>query len=780
MRSLSPLRTTLASALLLTLGWASVAPVAASAVVRSPGLTHVAPAATLHAHGHRQVFETIPALRKARAAYAATHRAQAHASGAKTLSARGGINGIETLIGTPQVYVVFYGSQWGTETTTNGYDTFSNDPSNMAPYLQAMYAGLGTDGESWSGVLTQYCNGVASGTTTCSSSAAHIPYPSQDVLAGVWYDNSVASLSNTTGNTLATEAEAAAGHFNNTTSALNRNTMYIIVSPTGTHPDGFNTASANFCAYHDYSSDSSLTGGAAASTNGVVDWTNMPYLPDMGASCGANFVNSGTGGALDGVSIVAGHEYAETMTDELPAGGWYNNTYGETGDICAWISPTTAGGAGNVVTATGTFAMQGTWSNSNNACELSDPTVTGQPFSVSLSASTATVQQGATATATVSTAASSGTPTIALSATGAPTGATATLSTSSVTAGGTSTLSVVTSPSTPTGVYPIVVTGTSNAVNETATYTLTVVAPSTFTLSASPVSGSVGEGSSLSTTIATATTAGSAQTVAFTATGLPTGVTASFSPTSVTSGASTTLKLTASSTATVGAATITVTGTGATYVATTTYALTVTAPVPNAFSLSLTPTSGSVSVGSKSTVSVATAVTSGSAQTVALTATGLPTGVTAALSPTSVTTGASSTLTLTAGVTAVPGTYTVTVTGKATSGSVTATYGLTIVASTNAFTLTATPSSGTVKAGSSIATTIATATSAGSAQTVKFTTSTLPSGVTASFSSSSVTSGGSTTLTLRTSSRVTAGTYTITITGTGTSSIATTTYTLTD
>ena len=45
---------------------------------------------------------------------------------------------------------------------------------------------------------------------------------------------------------------------------------------------------------------------------------------DAGASCGANFVNAGSGGALDGVTIVEGHEYAETLSDQNPGGGWIN------------------------------------------------------------------------------------------------------------------------------------------------------------------------------------------------------------------------------------------------------------------------------------------------------------------------------------------------------------------------------------------------------------------------------------------------------------------------
>ncbi|MGW2278442.1 glycosyl hydrolase family 18 protein [Streptomyces sp. NPDC001770] len=98
----------------------------------------------------------------------------------------------------------------------------------------------------------------------------------------------------------------------------------------------------------------------------------------------------------------------------------------------------------------------------------------------------------------------------------------------------------------------------------------------------------------------------------------------------------------------------------------------------NDFSLSATPASGSVTAGGSVTSSVKTAVTAGSAQSVALKVTGAPAGVTASLSPASVTAGGSSTLTLATTSAAASGTYTITVTGTGASGSHTATYSLKI------------------------------------------------------------------------------------------------------
>ncbi|MFI5843593.1 M4 family metallopeptidase [Catenuloplanes sp. NPDC051500] len=96
----------------------------------------------------------------------------------------------------------------------------------------------------------------------------------------------------------------------------------------------------------------------------------------------------------------------------------------------------------------------------------------------------------------------------------------------------------------------------------------------------------------------------------------------------------------------------------------------------------------------------------------------------------------------------------------------------------NSFTMSLSSTSGSVAAGSSASTTVATVNS-GTAQTVAFTASGLPSGATATFNPSSVTSGNSSTLTIATTSSTPAGTYSITVTGTGTSVTRTATYTLT-
>ncbi|MEV4493734.1 M28 family peptidase [Micromonospora coxensis] len=97
----------------------------------------------------------------------------------------------------------------------------------------------------------------------------------------------------------------------------------------------------------------------------------------------------------------------------------------------------------------------------------------------------------------------------------------------------------------------------------------------------------------------------------------------------------------------------------------------------NDFSVAVSPTSGSLTRGGSTTATVSTATTSGSAQTVTLSASGAPAGVTVSFSPSSVTSGGSATMTVSASSTATTGTFAITVTG---TGSVTrtATYTLTV------------------------------------------------------------------------------------------------------
>src|SRR5205807_1839342 len=339
---------------------------------------------------NRGVVRPADAEHKERGNVGATEPAiAAAATGPETLSFGGGVDSIGVTSGAPKVYLVFWGTQWGTEgTNSNGYATFTGDPSNAAPYIQAWIKGLGTNGELWSGVMTQYCDGsqVAVGATSCPSGVPHVGYPS-GALAGIWYDNSAASPSQASGKQLAAEAVKAAGHFGNTTQASNRYAQYVILSPTGTHPDGFNTPSGGFCAWHDYNGDTTLSGGGAApSPYGDIAFTNMPYVADLGASCGAHYVSN----SLDGYSIVGGHEYAETLTDQNPAGGRVTNPDTSTdsgGTIGSHAWTFGDGGTSSAANPTHTYAAGGTYSVTETVTDSGNGSTSSKTSAVSVSAS---------------------------------------------------------------------------------------------------------------------------------------------------------------------------------------------------------------------------------------------------------------------------------------------------------------------------------------------------------------------------------------------------------
>ena len=324
-------------------------------------------------HGVIPTREVSAAMKKWAAMNAAA------ATGSNTLYYGGGISGVGVLSGQSKVYLVFYGNQWGTSTTdANGNLNFSNDSAGAAVAAQKMFKGIGTNGETWSADLTQWCDGsgVSSGASTCPSSGVNwVPYQ-QNIFAGVWYDNSAASPSSATGHQLGQEAANAAVHFGNTTSASNRYTYYIIMSPKGTNPDNYQSPTQGYCAWHDYTGDSSLTGGAVSTSAGPLAFSNQPYNIDMGSSCGVNFVNSGSAGTLDGWTMTLGHEWHEMMSDQFPAGGWTATSGQENSDECAWIAAGSAGGAANIAFSTGTFTEQASWSNDTNACAISHTILT--------------------------------------------------------------------------------------------------------------------------------------------------------------------------------------------------------------------------------------------------------------------------------------------------------------------------------------------------------------------------------------------------------------------
>jgi serine protease len=263
------------------------------------------------------------------------------ATAAAPLTFNGGSQGVTT---NPKVYLVFWGSQW------------NSDTHGVPDYLTRMFQGLGTANDTWSAVMTQYCAGVASGSTSCPAGSANIA-ETGPVFGGIWMDNGSAAPANAAQGDLANEAARGAAYFGNTTAASNTNAQYVVVSPSGTHPGGF--PNGGFCAWH----------SSAGTAYGTLGYTNLPYQPDGG--CGTDSVN-GSNGYLDGFGIVEGHEYAETVTDYAVGSGW-TATDGEIGDKCAWQN------TADISLPTGSFAAQPLWSNRAGGCMISEPVPSSFP-----------------------------------------------------------------------------------------------------------------------------------------------------------------------------------------------------------------------------------------------------------------------------------------------------------------------------------------------------------------------------------------------------------------
>jgi subtilase family serine protease len=297
--------------------------------------------------------------------------------------------------------------------------------------------------------------------------------------------------------------------------------------------------------------------------------------------------------------------------------------------------------------------------------------------------------------------------------------------------------------------------GSVNAANLVNNWPSAAPQPS-FTLSASPATLTILQGSFGSTTITVNPVNGFNGSVTLSASGLPSGVTPSFATNPAT--LSSTLTLTASSSATTGTFTVTVTGTSGALSSKTTATLTVN-PAGD-YSLSASPNSLSVAQGAKGNSTITVAPLNGFNGSVSLSASGLPAGVTAAFNPISTT--STSTLTLTASSTASRGTFAITITGKSGALSHSTTLSLTVTPAPN-FALSASPSPLSLARGGHVASTITLTPQNGFTGSASLSASGLPHGVTASFNPSSTAT--TSTLTLSANSKATTGTFSITIHG---------------
>jgi len=258
----------------------------------------------------------------------------------------------------PAVFIVYWGTEWDRGFTATHAD-FTYTSATIQSYVNSFFTSLG--GSPWAGVQTQYCQGIRAPAFSCTgqSGAQYITNPARQ-LKGTWTDPTpvpadivtTALVSNFTTDPLEAEALKAAQHF-----GYDANALYMIFTPPNHGATGYGSV---YCAYHHETTHTTSPG---------VRYAFIPYVPEQGTRCGGNKVNVQDDafghGYLDGYSVVAGHEYAEAITDPGDLNGyqdgWNDATTSENGDKCAWS------GLQNITLAGQYYAIQPLWSNAANA-----------------------------------------------------------------------------------------------------------------------------------------------------------------------------------------------------------------------------------------------------------------------------------------------------------------------------------------------------------------------------------------------------------------------------
>jgi len=290
-------------------------------------------------------------------------------------------------------------------------------------------------------------------------------------------------------------------------------------------------------------------------------------------------------------------------------------------------------------------------------------------FSLAASPGSVSVVQGNAVSSTIAVTPQNGfNGTVTFAASGLPGGVTASFNPNPAAA--TTQLTLTSASGATTGTFSVTITGTSGSLSNSTTVSLTVIAAANFSLSASPASLSIVQGTGATSTIAVNPLNGFNASVNLTASGLPSGVTASFIPNPTT--ASSTLTLSAGPSAATGTFTVNVTGTSGSLIHTSQISLTVT-PAPN-FALSASPAKLSIRRGSSGQTTITITPSNGFAATVNLSIGGLPNGVTAAFSPNPA--SSSSALKISVSPTAPRGSFNLTISGV--SGNLTHTTTLTL------------------------------------------------------------------------------------------------------
>ncbi len=113
--------------------------------------------------------------------------------------------------------------------------------------------------------------------------------------------------------------------------------LYFVFLPPGTQVEQAGSKSCQvFCGYHEATAEDAF-------------YAVMPFPGCSGCEGGLAIP--------DALTSICSHELCEAITDPIPGTGWYDDSNGEIGDICAWKTKTLGG-----------YLVQLEWSNSADAC----------------------------------------------------------------------------------------------------------------------------------------------------------------------------------------------------------------------------------------------------------------------------------------------------------------------------------------------------------------------------------------------------------------------------
>jgi hypothetical protein len=307
-----------------------------------------------------------------------------------------------------------------------------------------------------------------------------------------------------------------------------------------------------------------------------------------------------------------------------------------------------------------------------------------QDFTIASSPSTLAATAGApNSSFTVSITGKNGfTGSVAVTISGLPAGATTSpASPFNLPAGSSQIVSLSVPASAPVGNFMLTLSGTSAALNHSASLALTVNPEQDFSIAPSPSTITVAAGTSSSNfSVSIAGQNGFADSVMVTLSGLPVGVTSSpASPFSVAAGSSQTVTLSFPPSVSSGHYPLTLSGTSGALTHSSQFMLTVD-PAQD-FSIAVNPTALSATAGGPdSSFAVSIGGQNGFSDTVKVTLSGLPAGATTSpASPFNVAAGASQTVTLSVPATQTAGDFTVTASGTSTSLTHAVQLGLTIL-----------------------------------------------------------------------------------------------------